>query len=263
MPEDMATSKAFIEAGKIANSRNTRLTYHSSETEDIVYHSKKIHGVGEIELLERIGFLNPDVLAVHCVWLTPRELRIFKARNVKVSHCPVANMYLGDGVAHIPEMLMHSLTVGLGTDGAASNNNQDMIGLLKHTALLHKVHNLDPTVMTAEKVLEMATIDGAKALGIDGFVGSLEPGKKADITILDGRKPNIIGSHNPVSSIVYCATQANVETVIINGKTVLQDGRFTTLKEKKIIENVSKTSEALIEKNGIPKPQIRWRSFAY
>jgi len=204
-------SKEGFEKSKIlANECGTRLTVHVAETPYYNKNSMKRFGMRELEFLERIDFLGSEVLAVHCVHLNDRDISILKGRDVKVSHNPVSNMYIASGIAPIPKMLDAGITVGLATDGAASNNNQDMIETLKFTALLHKVATRDPTAITAEKILEMATIDGARALGLESEIGSIEPNKKADLVILNFKNPRAVPVHNPISTLVYSASSTSL-----------------------------------------------------
>lgn len=169
----------------VVNSYGSGLTVHVSETPFDRASTVKLHGAAGTECLEKLGILGPNVLMVHCVHLTHDDIRRAARHDLKVSHNPVSNMYLSSGIAPVPEMLAAGVTLGLGVDGAASNNGQDMIELMKTTALLQKVGTLDPTVITAEKVLEMATIDGARAVGLEHEIGSLEVGKKADFVVFD------------------------------------------------------------------------------
>jgi 5-methylthioadenosine/S-adenosylhomocysteine deaminase len=209
--------------------------------------------------------LGPDVLLVHCVYLTNREIRVCKDLDVKVSHNPVSNMYLSSGVAPIPRMIETGITVGLATDGAASNNSQDMIETLKFCALLHKVDTLDPTIITAEKVLEMATIDGARALGLEDEIGPLEIGKKADLFIFDPlSSPKSVPLHHPVSTLVYSSSEENIKTVIIDGKVVMEDGVIQTADEEKVLRSAQKVAEDLAKRAGTSGLVRRpWRSLAY
>lgn len=257
-----ATPDAFKKAKQLADEHKVRLSTHSSESADVVELTKRRYGMSELEFEESIGFLGPNLQMVHCVWLTDRDVRIMKRNDVKVAHCPVANMYLADGVAPVPKLIMNGITVGLGTDGAASNNNQDMIAVLKHTALLHKVHALDPTVIMAEKVLEMGTLDGAKSVGLVNEIGSIEPGKKADLILLDLKKPNTVVMHNPVSSLVYCATQENVDTVIVDGKIIMEGRRIKTIDEEEVLEKAQKAGDSLVQRANTLKFMDRpWRPF--
>ena len=188
-----------------------------------------------------------------------------KYYDTRISHNPVSNMYLASGIAPIPQMIERGITVGLGTDGAASNNTQDMIETLKITALLHKVHTLDPTIITAEKVLEMATIDEAKAFGLEDKIGSLEAGKKADLFIYNPvLSTKSIPMHNPVSTLVYSGSDSCVETVIIDGNIILEDKKLLPVNEKSVISNVQKSADDLALRAGINKNKDRkWRSLAF
>ena len=258
------TSEGLRAAQRLADDLGVGLTMHVAETPFSVENSMRRFGVGDLALLERIGFLDSPTLAVHCVHLSERDLRILKAREVTVSHNPTSNMYLASGVAPIPQMLMAGIPVGLATDGPASNNNQNMIQTLKFGALLHKVHTLDPTAITAEQVLEMATIEAAMALGIDREVGSLEPGKRADVIILDLRDLFAGPVHHPVSSLVYAAIGSEVTTVIIDGRIVMQDGQIQTIDENASLRDAQRAADQLLDRARIPRPMERpWRPFAF
>ena len=153
-------------------------------------------------------------------------------------HCPVANAKLGVGVARVPEMLRAGLAVGLGTDGPASNNTLDMLETVKFACLLQKAIRRDPTILTARQALEMATIGGAKALGLDGRIGSLEPGKDADFVILDLERASTTPLHDPYAAIVYSARSGAIESVFVGGKPIVVNGRPTRLGARKILKKV-------------------------
>ncbi len=237
----------------VVNSYGSGLTVHVSETPFDRASTAKLHGAEGTDCLEKLGILGPNVLMVHCVHLTRGDILRAARHDLKVSHNPVSNMYLSSGIAPIPEMLAAGVTVGLGVDGAASNNGQDMIELMKATALLQKVGTLDPTSITAEKVLEMATIDGARAVGLEAEIGSLEVGKKADFVIFNPyRNPKAIPMHNPVSTLVYSSTMENIESVAVDGEFVLLDGAFTTVgDEQSILRDAQRTAEDLCVRGGI------------
>ena len=186
--------------------------------------------------MESLGLLSPSLIACHCVWLTEAEMDLLARRGVKVVHNPESNMKLASGVAPIPELLAKGVTVGLGTDGCASNNNLDLFQEMDSAAKLHKVHRLDPTVMPSDTVLHMATLGGAKVLGLEKLIGSLEVGKKADIIVLDLNRPHLQPIYNIVSHLVYSATGADVRDVIIDGRIVMQNRQLLTLDEEKIIQ---------------------------
>ena len=258
------TSEGLQATQRLADDLGVGLTMHVAETPFSVENSIQRFGVGDLALLERIGFLDSPTLAVHCVHLTERDLRILKARHTTVSHNPTSNMYLASGVAPIPQMLLAGIPVGLATDGPASNNNQNMIQALKFGALLHKVHTLDPTAMTAEQVLEMATIGAAKALGIDSEVGSLERDKRADVIVLDLRDVFAAPVHHPVSSLVYAAIGSEVETVIIDGRIVMEDARIQTVDKWDALQRAQQAADQLLARARIPRPMDRrWRPFAF
>lgn len=237
---------------RAATEHETGLTVHISETMWDRESSEKTHGgLNDFAALEAYGILGPNVLMVHCVYLTPAEIAVAKAHDVKISINTVSNMYLASGIAPVPAMLKAGLTCGLGTDGAASNNTQDMIEMLKSTALLHKVATKDPTAITARTVLEMATIEGARVLGLEGKIGSLEPGKKADLFIFDpARAARAVPLFDPVSTLVYAGGSGNVETVLVDGRVVLEDGRVLGLDERAALEKAQRVAEDLAERAG-------------
>jgi 5-methylthioadenosine/S-adenosylhomocysteine deaminase len=170
--------------------------------------------------------------------LTNEEIALLAQRGVRVAHCPESNMKLGSGIAPVPGMLAAGLCVGLGSDGSASNNNVDMFGEMNATAKLHKVHLLDPTAMSAETVLEMATIQGACVLGAEKEIGSLEPGKKADLIVLDMNQPHLTPLFTIPSHIVYAARGGDVIHSIINGRIIMRNRRLNTLDERAIVTDI-------------------------
>jgi len=169
-------------------------------------------------------------------------MRIMAKHNVKVSYNPVANMKLAQGTARIKDLMDLSVTVGIGTDGPASNNSLDMFESMKIAVLVQKQFYKDPTVMPAQMVLKMATIDGARALGLEKTVGTLEAGKKADIILLGFEKPHLTPIHDPYASIVYSAHGSDVETVIVDGKVLMENRKVKTLDEEEIMLKVQKTA---------------------
>ncbi|MDA3939935.1 MAG: amidohydrolase [Spirochaetia bacterium] len=249
-------------AWRITNEYDSGFTIHVSETPFDREAGKEIHGVFDFDVLEKLGIVGPNVLMVHCVHLTPEDIKKAKQFDLKVSHNTTSNMYLASGVAPVPEMLKAGLTVGLGVDGAASNNSQDMIELLKHTALLHKVYTQNPTVITAEKVLEMATIDGARAIGEEKNIGSIEVGKKADFFIYNpALSAKSTPMHHPVSTLVYSGTHACVETVVIDGNIILENSILKTADEYQIIKRGQEAADDLSKRAGTSGNKRRkWRS---
>ncbi|ATZ60670.1 MAG: amidohydrolase family protein [Methanosarcinales archaeon Met12] len=217
---------------------------HLAETKMETDEMMAKYGMCSVRLLDNIGFLGPDVLAAHCVWLSDDDIKILKKSDVKIAHNPTSNMKLASGIAPIPECINNGIVVGIGTDGCASNNTLDMFHEMKMAALLHKVHKLDPTVIPAQEVLKMATINGAHALGIDG--GTIAKGKKADIIIVDIHKPHLTPKHSLTSHLVYCAKGSDVGTTIVDGKVLMENYVVKALDEEDIMEKAEKAAENLI-----------------
>ena len=225
---------------------------HIAETIDELDKVRKIFNVraeqGIMEYLDSLGVLDNRVVAAHCVALTDKDISVMKRRNVKASHNPISNLKLASGISPVPKMLHRSITVALGTDSPCSNNTADMFEVMKTAALIHKGANRNPTLMPAETILEMATIQGAKALSWDNEIGSIEKGKKADLTIIDFNKPHLRPLYNETSHLVYAARGADVETVIINGRIILENRKLTTLDVQKLVEIAEKTRHSLLER---------------
>ena len=207
---------------------------HIAETKREVDDSVKAHGASPIAYLDRIGFLGDRVIAAHVVWPQGTDTQILKQRGVGVVHNPQSNMKLAAGVSPVPEMLKDGLRVGLGTDGAASNNDLSMWEEMDSAAKLHKVISGDPKVMSAQEAFELATIRGAAALHLEKEIGSLEVGKRADVVIVESDSLNQIPSYNVYSDLVYATKASAVETVIINGRVVMRNRRLLTLNERAI-----------------------------
>ncbi len=195
-------------------------------------------GKGAVPYLKDIGYLTENLIAFHCVCFSEADMKLFADHGCKVSHNPASNMKLASGVAPVPEMIKAGITVGLGTDGCASNNTLDIIKEMSMAAKLHKVARLDPTVMDAHTVVRMATSQGAKVLGMEKKIGSLEPGKKADIIIIGLNKPHLTPLYSEYSHLVYAASGADVDTAIINGKIVMENRKLLTINEQEAMQKV-------------------------
>jgi len=217
-----------------ASKLNVGIHIHLAESKEMVRLVKEKYGFGEVELLESLGFLKSDVLAGHCIYLSEDEMRLMAKRGVKVSYNPVANMKIAMGVPKIKDLVSLGVTVGIGTDGPASNNDLDMFDDMRAAALLQKVSYMDPTVLPAYSVLGMATIGGARALGLERSVGSLEVGKKADIVLVDFEKPHLTPVHDLYANIVYSARGSDVDTVIVDGRILMEGGVVRTLDEEEV-----------------------------
>ncbi len=222
-PELLAASNA------LALDYHVPLIIHVAETLSEIAEVKKRYGKGPIDHLHSLGILGPHLIADHCVHLNERDIERIAEHGVKAVDNPESNMKLASGISPVPEMLAAGVTVGLGTDGCASNNNLDLFGEMDMAAKSHKIKNLDPTVMNALTVARMATIEGAKVLGIDTVTGSLEVGKKADVIVLDMDKPHLTPMYNPFSHLVYTVSGHDVRHTIINGSVVMENRSLRTL----------------------------------
>jgi len=213
------SQETLLKSKEIAEKYDTLMTIHISETRKEVYEHRKKTGMRPVEWLHKIGFLNGRVIAAHLVWLTLNEIKILSKNNVKVSHNPISNMKLANGGAMpLPEMIQNNISITLGTDSAVSNNNLDMFEVMKFAALLHKNERWNARATNAQMILDFATINAAKVLGLNA--GSIEEGKLADIVIINGKEPNArpLKKDTLVSNIVYSISGLNVEYTIVNGK---------------------------------------------
>ncbi len=213
----------------LADRYGVPLTLHVAETQDEIREIREKYGRTPVQWLEDLGVLGPRVLINHAVWVTEEDMAILRRHDVKVSHNPESNMKLASGTAPVVRMLSLGITVGLGTDGAASNNNLDMFQAMDFAAKLHKLASMNPTALPAQEVLRMATVGGARALGLDAEIGSLEAGKKADLIVVRTGGAHSVPMYNPYSHLVYAARGGDVESVIINGKPVMLRGQVLTL----------------------------------
>jgi 5-methylthioadenosine/S-adenosylhomocysteine deaminase len=219
---------------QLADRYKVPMLIHLAETEDEVSIVRERHKMTPAAWLASIGLLGPNVVAAHGVWLTDEDIGILQRTGASVSHNPESNMKLASGAAPVPKCLAAGVTVGLGTDGAASNNDLDMLGELRTAALLAKGVAQDPSAVPAATALRMATLNGAKALGLGEAIGSLEPGKEADMVAVDLSFPETQPVHHPISQLVYAAGRRQVSHVWVAGRPVLLEGRLTTVDLDKI-----------------------------
>lgn len=224
---------------------------HVAESRAEVEIDLEKRGLRHIEWLESLEALDESVQLVHSVWLSDEELEMIARRGASVVHCPVANMYLASGVAHIPEMLQKGIPVALGTDGPGSNNSQDMMETLKTTALLHKVHNLEAMIMLPEDVLRMVCRGGARAFGLPDQIGSLEAGKKADVTLVDLNTPFAMPVHRVVSALVYNINAREVDTVIGDGQFLMRDKEILFVDEAALLPEAERACQKLFNRAGV------------
>jgi 5-methylthioadenosine/S-adenosylhomocysteine deaminase len=225
---------------------------HVAESQDEPEKIRKTFNVqlkdGIMPYLDSLGVLDRHVIAAHCVALTDKDITSMKKRNVKASHNPISNLKLGSGIAPVPSMLKRGITVSLGTDSPCSNNTADMFEVMKVAALVHKGVNNDPTLLPAAQVLEMATIEGARALSWEDEIGSIEVGKRADLVIINFRRPHLCPFYNEMSHLVYAAKGSDVETVIINGKINLEEGKLKAVNAEAVMEAAEKAKDNLLDR---------------
>lgn len=230
--------ETLLGAKELAYAKDTLLHIHLSETRKEVYEHEQKYGKRPPEWLGDIGFLCDKLLAAHCAWLTINEIKLLASNGVSAAHCPVSNMKLASGFeAPVPEMQEHNIAVGLGTDGCSSQNRLDMWGEMKTCALMHKAQRLDATIMPAQRVFDMATIEGARALKSENEIGSIEPGKRADLAIIDLNHPAMTPTfpENLISNLVYSCQSDCVRDTIVDGRIVMKNREIQTLDEAEVI----------------------------
>lgn len=221
------------------------LLFHLAETESEVKEIKDRYGASPVKHLLNVGVLEGETIAAHCVWVSSEELLVLKEKKVRIAHCPESNMKLASGVAPVPELLRLGIPVGLGTDGCASNNNLDMLSEMDTCGKIHKLMGKNPSLMDAKTVVKLATLGGAEVLGLKDKIGSLEPGKQADIIILDWKQPHLTPVYNYYSHLVYSATGHDVRSVIIDGKLVMDNRQVLTVNEEATITAVDEIGEKI------------------
>lgn len=247
---------------RVADQRRMSITMHINESRYDNASAVERFGRGTIPMLAHTGLLGPDLLAVHCVHMSDEDIALFAQHDVKVSYNAVSNMYLGSGIAPIVKMGRAGLTISIATDGAGSNNCQDMLETLKFSALLQKAAAEDASVVLAQTAVDWATRGGAQAMGMAAEIGSLEPGKKADFFLVDPFTPKATPVHDPVATLVYSAGQANVATVVVDGRIVLKDGVFENLDEPALLREAQRASQRLAQRSGtehLLDRRARWR----
>ena len=251
------TSELYREMSDYAHKYDMGITMHLAEVEaDKIYLNEKF-GLSPVLYAESVGLLGAKTVLVHMVWLNDADINKLAETATNVSHNPSSNSKLASGVCKVPQMLQRGVNVALGCDGGPSNNDYDMIREMKLAAILHKAVSLDPTIVPAETVLEMATINGAQALGLAHEIGSLEVGKKADLVVLDLDRLHTTPSPNPVSSLVYAATGGEVDTVMVDGRVLVQGGSLLSMSEEEVKNQARLHAGQVYKRAGIDiKP--RW-----
>ncbi|MBD0382131.1 5'-deoxyadenosine deaminase [Paenibacillus sedimenti] len=243
------TEELLREVRNLSEQYNVKVHTHASENQGEIAIVQAETGMRNVVYLDHLGLANERLILAHCIWLDDEEKRIIHDRGVHVSHCPGSNLKLASGIADTPEMLELDISVSLGADGAPCNNNLDMFNEMRLAALIQKPAH-GPTAMDARKVFRMATIGGAKAVGMEKEIGSLEVGKKADLAILDLNNFHVYPSFDvdPISRIVYSATRADVETTIINGKIVMENRIMRTVDKDIVLPEANRSIQRLLKR---------------
>ena len=234
-------------AAGLAKDNGMHMHIHMSETQDEINQMQEKYGKRPFKYIEETGLFDVPAIAAHCVWLDDEDFAIMKKHNIAVAHNPASNMKLASGIAPVPRMLKEGITVGLGTDGTSSNNKLDMLEEIRLAAILHKVNELDPLSVPAAEALKMGTETGAKAIWLDD-TGVIAAGKKADIVLYDLNRPEWCPRHNRVSLLVYSASSASADTMICNGKVIMEKGKVLTMDEERILHEAQEAAMALVNR---------------
>ncbi len=242
------TEKLLKETAALARRYDKVLLHtHIAETRDEDEYCREVYGMRPVEFMESVDWLEDDCWYAHCVHVNAEEIDLFARRGVGVAHCPTSNMLLGSGIAPIPEMLEAGVNVSLAVDGSASNDTSNMLLEVRQAMLLHRV-NKGASAMSARRALRMATQGGAAVMGRDD-IGSLAPGQAADLVLINIDRIDFAGAlSDPVAALVYCGDSFVVDTVIINGEVVLENGRLIHLDEDKIVHDANRVSAEMIKK---------------
>ncbi len=232
------SAETLARAKDLTRTRNLPFFIHLAESRRELVELRERTGFRPTTYLESLGILDELTVAIHAVCLSPDDLAILADRRVKVSHCPESNAKLGVGVAPVPELLAHGVTVGLGTDGAGSNNNLDLWGEMSMAARLHKVWRNDPTVLPAAQVVGLATREGARVLGLQDTIGTLTPGQAADLIVLNLRASHLTPRYEPFSHLVYAAGPGDVQHVMVAGRWLMRDRQLLTLEWEEIAARI-------------------------
>ena len=241
------TSELMQETAVMARKFGVRLHTHLAETKDEDDYCQQVYGMRPLQLMEKLDWLGTDVWYAHGIHFNDAELKLLAETGTGIAHCPASNMRLGSGIARIPEMLKLGIPIGLAVDGSASNDSSDMVGEMRQALLLHRVHS-GADAITAEQVLEMATLGSARLLGRND-IGSLEVGKAADVAIFDLNKLEYTGSlSDPLAALIFSGINHEADTTIVNGKIVVREGKLVNIDETEIIRHGNQISERMLQR---------------
>ena len=241
----------YTEVAALAREERTRVTMHLAEVKEDVTYAKKNFDLTPFGFIEKVGLSGPGSLFAHMVWLNDRDVNRVGKTKSNVAHCPSSNLKLASGIPRVPEMIGAGANVGLGCDGAPCNNTYDMVREMKLAAVIQKARLLDPRTMPATTVLRMATLNGARAMGMESEVGSIEAGKRADLVLIDLKKPHLVPFTDVISNVVYSAMGSDVDTVLVDGRVLVRGGGALTLDEERIMEEAQKCQDGLFARSGL------------
>ena len=234
------SGETLQKAKALSTDAGLRFQIHAAETQAEIRQIRQKYNTSPIDYLDRLGILDENTLLVHCVWVDEADIDRIANQRASISHNPESNAKLAAGIAPAPQILKAGIALGLGTDGCASNNNLDLFHEMDMAAKIHKAETYDPTAMDARTVVEMATIGGARAIGLDDQIGSLEKGKQADVIIIENRSPHLTPMYHPASHIVYAAKSADVQDVIVAGRVLVRNRQILSLDVERIMAEVRK-----------------------
>ncbi len=247
-----ACSPAFYEkVARLAEEHGSGITVHlAGEKEDVPFFRREFDRL-PVEFARDHGLVGPNVLLAMGCWISEEEIPILAETGTSLAHCPSANMKLASGVARVPEMLAAGVNVALGCDSGANNNCFDMVREMKAASLLHAIDRMDPRALTAEQAVEMATINGARAIGREHDLGSLEAGKQADIVLVDLDQPHTSPVLDPIANLVYCAHGGDVDTVMVAGRILMRDRTVLVADEDEILADAEERARSALKRAGV------------
>ncbi|MGE5588975.1 MAG: 5'-deoxyadenosine deaminase [Clostridia bacterium] len=245
------SDRLLVRVRDMAKAAGVLVHTHASENRGEIELVQRDRGMRNVVYLRELGLVGPNLVLAHCIWLDDEEMAILRDSGTKVVHCPSSNLKLASGIARVPEMLDMGMFVSMGADGAPCNNNLDMFQEMRHAALVQKVR-LGPTAMPAPAVLEMATIGGARAMGLEDEIGSIEPGKRADVVVLDLDVPHAAPgeSVDVVSRVVYEANASDVETTIVDGRVLMYRRKLLAVDEDEVLREATRALRRVLERSG-------------
>jgi 5-methylthioadenosine/S-adenosylhomocysteine deaminase len=247
------SKKTLQDAAALARKYHAPILIHVAEMKKEREDSEKQNGMSPVQYLEKIGVLGPDIVAAHCIFVDEADRKLLAERNVGCVHNPSSNMMLASGVSPVPEMRTAGIAVGLGTDGpAGSNNDLDLMEEMDLAAKLAKITKMDPLALNAKAVVEMATIDGARALHMEKEIGSLETGKKADLVLIGLDAPNAVPMYDVYAQLAYALKGSDVETVVIGGRVVMRERKLLTVKEDEVLQKAREYRKSVAASLGMP-----------